>query len=1071
MAETSQSRRGLKVSSSHLEVEKFDGTNNFGVWQGEVLDLLAMQDLDLTLDEKLEELSETEWAKLNRQACGTIRSCLGKDQKYPFMKITMAKELWDKLEAKYMQKSVENKLYLKKKLFRFDYKQGTSMVDHLNDFNKIITDLQNLDVDIADDDKALLLLNSLPESYEFLTTTLLHGKSEISFDDVSNALMNNEVRRKDKGSYRESSSDALIVRGRTNSRKKGEYGRSRSKSRGKSVEHKKLGRDECAYCRKKGHWKKDCPIIKERESKANMASDDDSDRDDALTVSLSVSHPDEWILDSACSHHMCPDKGMFSELEEFEGRVVYMGNNTTCTVKGNGSVKLKMFDGIVRTLTDVRYVPGLKKHLISLGALEDKGFRITMESGQLKVTQGALVVMKGTRRANLYFLKRSTKFGEAAVANSKMWHMRLGHTVKKPLQTLVNPGVLKGAKSGKIEFCEHCVYGKHRRVKFGTAIHRTNGVLDYVHTDVWGPTKHASLGGRRWFVTFIDDFSRRVWTYPMKHKDEVMRVFLEWKKMVENQTGRKIKKLRSDNGGEYKSDPFLEICREEGIVRHFTVPGKPQQNGVAERMNQTLIQKVRCMLSQAGLTRTFWAEALSYAVHLVNRLPTTATGGKAPLEVWSGEPVKDYDQLHIFGCPAYYHVQDSKLDPRAKKAKFMGFSIGVKGYRLWCPESKKIVNSRDVVFDELVMSSTREDKDNEAQREGKHVIFPLVKEAVKQVEENPQEVEEDSQEEEQNPQEDEPESIARNRPRREIRRPTRYEDMVAYALPTIEGVPNSFREAVQSPEHVKWQEAMKEEMKSLEKNKTWSLVQLPSGKRAIGCKWVFAKKDDKSGIRFKARLVAKGYAQKEGIDYNEIFSPVVKHSSIRILLALVAQFDLKLEQLDVKTAFLHGDLEEEIYMAQPDGFQVAGKEKWVCNLKKSLYGLKQSPRQWYKRFDLFMTQHGFTRSPYDHCVYFRQLGDGSFIYLLLYVDDMLIASKSKVEIDKLKVQLSKEFEMKDLGEAKKILGMEIKRDRKEAMCPSTKEEKKDMEKVPYANAIGALMYAMVCTRPDISQAV
>ncbi|CAN1822894.1 Retrovirus-related Pol polyprotein from transposon TNT 1-94, partial [Linum perenne] len=297
--------------------------------------------------------------------------------------------------------------------------------------------------------------------------------------------------------------------------------------------------------------------------------------------------------------------------------------------------------------------------------------------------------------------------------------------------------------------------------------------------------------------------------------------------------------------------------------------------------------------------------------------------------------------------------------------------------------------------------------------------------------ENPQEVDEDSQEEEQNPQEDEPESIARNRPRREIRRPTRFMDMVAYALPTIEGVPNSLREAVQSPEHVKWQEAMKEEMKSLEKNKTWSLVPLPSGKRAIGCKWVFAKKDDKSGIRFKARLVAKGYAQKEGIDYNEIFSPVVKHSSIRILLALVAQFDLKLEQLDVKTAFLHGDLEEEIYMAQPDGFQVAGKEKCVCNLKKSLYGLKQSPRQWYKRFDLFMTQHGFTRSPYDHCVYFRQLGDGSFIYLLLYVDDMLIASKSKVEIDKLKVQLSKEFEIKDLGEAKKILGMEIKRDRKE----------------------------------------
>ncbi|CAL8989938.1 unnamed protein product, partial [Prunus brigantina] len=125
----------------------------------------------------------------------------------------------------------------------------------------------------------------------------------------------------------------------------------------------------------------------------------------------------------------------------------------------------------------------------------------------------------------------------------------------------------------------------------------------------------------------------------------------------------------------------------------------------------------------------------------------------------------------------------------------------------------------------------------------------------------------------------------------------------------------------------------------------------------IGCKWVYAKKTEslgKDNVRFKARLVAKGYAQKEGIDYNEVFSPVVKHSSIRILLALVAQFDLELAQLDVKTAFLHGDLEEEIYMSQPEGFKVAGKENWVCKLQKSLYGLKQSPRQWYKRFDRFM---------------------------------------------------------------------------------------------------------------------
>jgi len=189
------------------------------------------------------------------------------------------------------------------------------------------------------------------------------------------------------------------------------------------------------------------------------------------------------------------------------------------------------------------------------------------------------------------------------------------------------------------------------------------------------------------------------------------------------------------------------------------------------------------------------------------------------------------------------------------------------------------------------------------------------------------------------------------------------------------------------------------------KNKTWEVVELPKGRKVIGCKWVYAKKDgidDVSPVRFKARLVAKGYAQKERIDYNEIFSPVVKHSSIRILLALVAQFDLELVQLDVKTAFLHGNLSEEIYIRQPEGYEEKGKEGLVCKLNKSLYGLKQSPRQWYLRFDKFMKDQDYTRSHYDHCVYHKKLSGGTYVYLLIYVDDMLIASSDIIEIRKLK---------------------------------------------------------------------
>ncbi|KAE9617992.1 putative RNA-directed DNA polymerase [Lupinus albus] len=304
---------------------------------------------------------------------------------------------------------------------------------------------------------------------------------------------------------------------------------------------------------------------------------------------------------------------------------------------------------------------------------------------------------------------------------------------------------------------------------------------------------------------------------------------------------------------------------------------------------------------------------------------------------------------------------------------------------------------------------------------------------------------------------------------------------------------------------------MNEEMESLHKNGTWVLTELPKGKRSLRCKWVYKKKDGIPGVedpRCKARLVVKGFNQKEGIDFNEIFSPVVRHTSIRVLLAFVALFDLELEQLDVKTAFLHGELEEEIYMEQPEGFIVPDKEHLVCRLKKSLYGLKQAPRQWYKRFDSFMIGQGYYRSQFDDCIYFQKFPDGSFIYLLLYVDDMLIASRNKSLIRKLKTQLNNEFEMKELGAAKKILGMEIHRDRQAGklflsqqkyiervlerfnmnvckpvstplaahfklssdLCPHTEEEVERMSHVPYASAVGSLMYAMVCTRPDLAYA-
>jgi hypothetical protein len=303
---------------------------------------------------------------------------------------------------------------------------------------------------------------------------------------------------------------------------------------------------------------------------------------------------------------------------------------------------------------------------------------------------------------------------------------------------------------------------------------------------------------------------------------------------------------------------------------------------------------------------------------------------------------------------------------------------------------------------------------------------------------------------------------------------------------------------------------MDEEMASLDKNEAWDLMDLSTGRKPIGSKWVFKKNLNAEGKveKYKARLVAKGYSQVEGIDFGESFSPIAKLTSIRFLLSVVAAFDFEVEQMDVKTTFLHGDLEEEIYMKQPEGYVVKGKKELVCKLEKSLYGLKQSPRMWYQKFDTYMLGLGFTRSKEDHCVYFKLIGD-HLIYLVLYVDDMMLIGNNKEIIQDVKTQLSSKFDMKDLGASNFILGMEIKRDRKKRklwlnqrkyvetilqrfnmqeckpvkvpipigvnlyvdQCPKTREEEEDMSRVPYTSAVGGLMYAMVYTRPDTTHAV
>lgn len=304
-----------------------------------------------------------------------------------------------------------------------------------------------------------------------------------------------------------------------------------------------------------------------------------------------------------------------------------------------------------------------------------------------------------------------------------------------------------------------------------------------------------------------------------------------------------------------------------------------------------------------------------------------------------------------------------------------------------------------------------------------------------------------------------------------------------------------------------WMEAMNDEMRSMFQNKVWELAELPQGSKAIGCKWVDKTKTYSRGNidRLKARLLAKGFTQREGIDFNETFSPVSTKDSFRVIMASVAHFNLELHQMDVKTTFLNGDLEEEVYMVQPKGFLEKGKEDMVCRLRKSIYGLKQVSRQWFLKFDEVITSFGFVENKMDQCLYLKVSGS-KFIFLSLYVDDILLASNDLRLLHDTKQLLSKSCDMKDLGEASFVLGIDICRDRARSLLelsqkayinrvlkrygmedckhaeapvvkgdkfsldqsPSSNFEKESMKNFPYSSAVGSLMYAQVCTRPDLA---
>ncbi|KAE8969014.1 hypothetical protein PR001_g27622 [Phytophthora rubi] len=925
---------------------------------------------------------------------------------------------------------------------------------------------------------------------------------------------------------------------------------------------------------------------------------------------------------------------------------------------GVGTVRFMIDSGRVIKVTEVLYVPDLDRRLLSIPSLVAKGASVEFTGDGCIISFEGRLVARVEKRDKLFVWNVVETTDEermpdvaasAELPPGSLWHERLGHVSKKMvLASRAAEGVPSFVQDeeGSVDaLCAGCSCGKMTVSPFSRqsgSVVKTAGLLDIVHSDVMGPMKPQSQGGARFVVTFVDDYSRYVHAYLIKAKSEVFARFKEYKALVEAQTGRRIRCVRSDNGGEYVNKQFGDYFAAHGIVHQTSTPYTPQQNGLAERMNRTLVEMARSMLYHRGMAREWWGEALHTAVYVTNRVPNTARPQSTPHEVFMGHK-PDLSHLRVFGSRGFVHVDKSrriKWDARAHACIFLGYAAGSKAYSVWDVEDERVVTTRTVVLDERPVDNNRNvvhvtrqaplELDDDVNLVQQQPIVPVTDNGgdteMAEVDDDPVDMEvdmvpntlvqsqHDGQEMSRRGGEERtmpvsasiPDTIAARqltnqasllqsalvpssartggtslsdhlvfgptRPRQvrisaqqqprlltgtqepstaaypalppsegsrttggadrflledgennsssgqdatgngytsdgrldepDAKRP-RIDDEYEIALAASESIPNSFGDAMRSPESDKWKEACRAEIRAHVRNHTWDLVYRPPGVRVIGHKWVFALKRDEHGniIRYKARLVALGCFQTYGVDYTSTYSPVASLNTVRIFLAVCCQRGYVVKQYDVETAFLNGDLEEEVYMVPPEGINV--RDGMVCRLRRSLYGLKQAAAVWHKTIRSVFIALGFKQCKSCPCLFVR-VGQNGPVYIVLYVDDLLIGCEAEEEASSIAEALGARFRLKSLGDARFILGMELHYNTQKGevfvgqaqyisrmiarfgqadahpvrnpnvigqdLRASNEHPKLDAKK-PYRELVGSLLYVANATRPDICVAV
>ncbi|QRV80821.1 Pol polyprotein/retrotransposon [Ceratobasidium sp. AG-Ba] len=990
------------------------------------------------------------------------------------------KQIWDAIKQRYQISDRAALRAIDERLVNLRLDEGGDLSEHLAIFKKLLRDLHGTKFEVTTERAIEWLYKSLPPSYEHFITL----QQQTEENDFTRLCIKLESHYHSVRARAGSSTLALAAVTRSNTTLSHDYsvpphlkGLKLTGSKNQAVPY---------HLELWGPRQDRSRPFKAKKTQANIA--ETSSNGDSMDIDANVSTvdganfpeycafaaiesvhvPEEvlamsttnghraWLMDSGCQRHITYLRSIF-----VEGSLVRLSSPVRITGIGDAGVLCHHKGRIALPTThgddlywwhldDVLYAPEVGRNLLSMGALWEAGKFIELtDTGAIVYADRRRdwIEARVTLRDRLYVLDvdRSIWTVQAGpLANvattGAVWHKRLGHVRPAVLQQMAGAGqidTLSKQDLTDIAQCGSCVLGKGARLPFSTSSSSATAPLEVVHSDLCGPLD-TSVGGSRYILSFIDGFSRMAWIFVLKTKDQVFGSFKRWRAYIELSSGHRVKTLRTDGGGEYISNSIAAYLADAGILHQTTCPNSSQQNGVAEQFFWTLLDRVRCMLAEAKMPWGWWAEAAMTAVYIYNRVPHShLSDSQAPLSVWLDKPIS-VRNIRVFGSTCYAidtSKHRKKSAPRAIECKFLGCDSNTKGYRLQVLGSTKVIKSRDVIFhedrslpaplDPIPDSNTSQSPEpDELSRT--HNAMDVVGDEQDSVGDNPD-----------TPSQDAHDELAQSRPKRKAKKTWK----LRQAEVNVATAPKSYKEAMQTSESKGWSEAIRSEFASWKSKDVYEVVVRPQSEQVIPTMVLFNRKTDTEGIeiRKKARCVVIGSQQAppaQGSGGQDVSSPVASAASFRLMAAVAASHDYEFQQMDVNTAYLHAKLLQPVYIAIPPGFPVSEllpgipRSELALKLNKAVYGLREAPHCWYSHCSNKFIDKGFTRSSHEHCLFTICAPNSTDLcHVLIYVDDFTLLTKTPEQMTWLKSKLSNMFDIKDLGAADQILGMEVTRNR------------------------------------------